>query len=160
MAKRRKRTNKTVPAKGRLRDMADQLWSLAVRDDWAWKCAVCGIQTGKLEAHHVHPRGWERFRYTLRNGILLCFQCHNHNNDYAPHQNAAGWMLWLREHHPEIAYWYISNTETCEHHKFEGTKNPQYYIDQICRLSEYVDYDDFERVVGKRFSLWLAENSD
>ena len=42
MATRRKRTNKNVPAKGRLRDFADDLWKLAVRDDWGYKCAACG----------------------------------------------------------------------------------------------------------------------
>ena len=50
MGKRRKRTNSKTPAKGRLRDCADQLWSLAVRDDWNNRCAVCGF--GKCEAHH------------------------------------------------------------------------------------------------------------
>ena len=33
MAKRRQRVSKAVPAKGRLRDMCDRLWALAVKDD-------------------------------------------------------------------------------------------------------------------------------
>lgn len=154
MAKRRKPTNKNVPAKGRLRDMADTLWSLAVRGDWNWKCAVCGI--GRCEAHHLIPRQHELTRYELQNGIALCSSHHQFDAEISPHQNAAGWLHWLAEHHPVFFDWYTEMTETGEYKNFDGTKNAQHYIDVIQRLREYVEEEEFTRIVGVRFSEYLA----
>lgn len=142
----RKRTSKHVPAKGRLRDMADQLWSLAIRADWNHRCAVCGA--GKCEAHHLAPRQLQATRYDLRNGIALCSTHHQFDRDMAPHQNAAGWMEWLGIHHPERLAWYVENHRT----RFDGTTNATYYLDQITRLRQYVDEIDFNRVVGCRLA--------
>lgn len=151
MAKRRKRTNKNIPAKGRLRDMADQLWSLAVRNDWNHLCAVCG--SGKVEAHHLVPRQHEATRYDLRNGIALCASHHQFDPDVSPHQNAAGWLDWLRFYHPRIAYWYGLNLRP----EFTGIKNAAHYCEVIQSLREYVEPEDFERIVGIRFNRWLQE---
>jgi len=158
VAKRRKRTNKNVPAKGRLREICDSLWSLAVRADWAHKCAACG--KGKVDAHHLIPRQHEAYRYDLRNGIALCGPHHQFDADISPHQNAAGWLHWLNQHRFKLWYWYIDLVESGDHKSFTGTKNAAYYIGQIRRLKEYVDEDEFTRVVGVRFSAWLEENSE
>lgn len=149
MPKRRKRTSIDIPAPGRLREMADKLWSLAVRNDWAYKCAVCG--RGKCQAHHLVPRQHHATRYTLRNGIALCARCHQFDDDISPHQNAAGWLTWLTENHPKLAAWYLENQRP----RFDGTINAQYYIDQLLRLQQYVEPDDFERICGVRFSQYL-----
>jgi len=151
MAKRRKRTNRNVPAKGRLRDIADQLWSIAVRGDWNWNCAVCGHR--KTEAHHLVPRQHEATRYELRNGIALCAGCHQFNPDVSPHQNAAAWLKWLEATHPDIFDWYLANPRPV----FHGTKNANYYIEVIQGFREYVSEEDFDRIVGVRFSAWLSE---
>ncbi len=148
---RRKRTNKNVPAKGRLRDMCDSLWSLAVRADWANKCAACGAV--KCEAHHLVPRQHEATRYNLRNGIALCAMHHQFDKDISPHQNAAGWMTWLQCKHPKVATWYSDNRRPT----FNGTKNPLYYCDTILSLREYVDHATFVSIVGMKFSRYLVE---
>jgi len=153
--KRRKRTNKNVPAKGRLRDMADKLWSLAVRDDWGNKCAVCGNET--CEAHHLVPRQHEKTRYGLWNGIALCANHHQFDADISPHQNAAGWLKWLKGEYPERHKWYSDISESREYRNFTGTKNPPYYIGIIQGLREYVEPEDFERIVGIRFNRYLEE---
>ena len=150
MAKRRKRTSKQVPAKGRLRDMADRLWSLAIRDDWGNKCAVC--DRGKCEAHHLIPRQHEITRYDLQNGIALCSHHHQFDADCGPHLNAAGWLLWLSKNHPTRHAWYTSMTANGEYSSFTGTKNPAHYIEIIQRLKEYVEESELERVCGTRFS--------
>ena len=148
MGKRRKRTNSRVPAKGRLRDMADRLWSRAVRDDWANRCAVCG--KGKVEAHHLVPRQFEATRYNLLNGVALCASCHKFCPDVSPHLNASGWMDWLRSEHPILAQWYENNPRP----EFHGTKNAAYYVAQIQRLRQYVP-DDAEKICGVKFYAWL-----
>ena len=154
--KQRKRTSKDVPAKGRLRDMADQLWSLAVRGDWNWKCAVCGAR--KCEAHHLIPRQHERTRRQLINGICLCATHHQFDPNISPHQNAAGWLIWLEEHYSEKYWWYFKTVEFSEYRHFLGTTNADYYCQEIRRLKPYVSDEDYVRVVGVKFAKWLEEN--
>ncbi len=149
----RKRVSRDIPPKSRLRKFADDLWSLAVRADWAGKCAVCGKP--KCEAHHVIPRQHEATRYELRNGIALCSWDHQWNPDTAPHANAAGWLLWLSAHYPELHQWCIDTTANGQHKTFDGKVTPSYFCDQILRLKEYVPEDDYERIIGKRFAKWL-----
>lgn len=140
----RKKSVAGLPAKGRLRDIADSLWSLAVKSDWAYKCAVCG-KRGNLNSHHLVPRQHEATRYLLRNGICLCVNCHQFDVDLSPHQNAEGWRVWLKTHHRILSEWYA------EHYRppqFAGTKNVEYYLGVIRDLRQYVEADDFERIVG------------
>ena len=150
--KQRKRTSKDVPAKGRLRDMADQLWSLAVRCDWNWKCAVCGYQ--QCEAHHVIPRQHEATRYELRNGIALCARHHQFDPVMSPHQHAIGWIKWLSAQYPNVLEW----SEGHIWDKFDGTTNADYYCQEIRILKSYVSCEDYVRVVGVKFAKWLEEN--
>jgi hypothetical protein len=153
MAKRRKRTNANVPAKGRLKDFADRLWSLAVRDDWNYQCAVCG--KGKTDAHHLIPRQHESTRYELRNGIALCSYHHQFDADISPHQSAAGWMRWLEFNLPMRHEWLTDQIASREYRTFGGTTNAAYYIEHILRLREYVDDETFETVCGKKFTRYL-----
>lgn len=153
--KPRKRTSKDVPAKGRLRDIADRLWSFAVRSDWNWKCAVCGH--GKVEAHHVICRQHARTRYMLRNGLSLCSTHHQFDADVSPHQNAAGFLLWLSDTYPELHQWYTETVERNQHKVFMVTTNATYYCDVIRNLKQYVSDEDYERIVGIKFSRWLEE---
>ena len=152
MAKQRKRTNKKIPAKGRLKEMADQLWSLAVKSDWGGHCAMCGGVNG-LNSHHIVPRQHTAVRYDLRNGICLCGVCHQFDRNQSPHQNAAGWMEWLAHHHWTIYQWYRENPRP----EFTGQTTAWFYIEQIQNLKPFVDPMDFDRVVGVRFSAYLDE---
>lgn len=148
--KRRKRTNSNVPAKGRLREMADRLWSQAIREKWDWRCAVCGHR--KTEAHHLIPRQHQATRYDLRNGIGLCPRCHKFDEDISPHQNAFGWIRWLSVNHPSIAEWVTENDRP----KFEGTVNADYYVGIILGLKEVVSREQFEAIVGAGFANYLT----
>jgi len=153
MGKRRKRVSRSIPAKGRLREIADKLWAAAVRDDWAGKCAVCGRTEGQLESHHIIPRGHEQTRYNLANGILLCRQHHMWDANMAPHENAAGWMDWLQDNHPQLHKWYVEDPRPT----FDGIVNWMYLGDVITEFQEYVDEEEYTKVVGIRFSRWLQE---
>ena len=145
----RKRTNANVPAKGRLRDMADRLWSLAVRKEWADRCAVC--RAGTVEAHHLVPRQHEATRYMLRNGIALCAHCHKFDKDISPHMNAAGWLAWLQKYHWDAWTWYVLNRRP----SFTGTKNAAHYCEVLKELRPLVDEESFVKIVGVKFSEWL-----
>jgi len=149
--KQRKRTSKDVPAKGRLRDMADRLWSLAIRKKWNNRCAVCG--EAKCEAHHLVPRQHEATRYSLLNGIALCPSCHKFDRDLSPHQNAAGWMEWLQRHQWRTYSWYLDNRRK----RFGGTKNAAYYCDTLRLLIKDNDPEDVRKICGIKFSEWLTK---
>ena len=157
--KRRKRTNSNVPAKGRLQDIADDLWSLAVRGDWGNRCAVCGKRS-KSQAHHLIPRQHEATRYDLRNGCCLCAHCHTFNPDTSPHLNAAGWLLWLSCNWPELHQWYTTTVERGDYRRFDGLKTAAYYCDVIRRLREYVEEKEYDQIVGIRFGRWLEEQEN
>lgn len=152
--KRRKRVSRAIPAKGRLRDMADALWSVAVRTDWNYRCAVCG--RGKTDSHHLIPRQHEAYRYDLRNGIALCPKHHKFDWNLSPHQNAAGWIRWLRDHQSDLHSWYMAHTETIVA-QFMGITNAAYFCETIQGLREYVPEAEFRRICGQRFSGWLDE---
>jgi hypothetical protein len=154
MAKRRKRTNSNIPAKGRLRDMADQLWSLAVKDDWGHKCAMCGRGSG-LNSHHLIPRQHMATRHDLANGICLCNHCHQFDGDRSPHQNAAGFVLWLKSHHPMVAEWYEDMADSRAYKEFSGTTNAAFWCETLRRVKEYVPEEDYRRICGAKFSEWL-----
>lgn len=153
MAKRRKRTTRDVPAKGRLRDFADQLWSHAVRDDWDNRCAMCGARN--VEAHHIFPRAWETTRYDLRNGIALCPTHHKFDPDRSPHMCAPGFTAWIQESYPSVYEWVQGTWLRNDHKAFNGTKTPQHYIDVILELKQYFSDEGFADVVGKKFAAYL-----
>ena len=153
--KRRKKTNANTPAKGRLKDMADQLWSISIRTDWQWKCAVCG--NVPCEAHHLIPRQFTATRYDMQNGIALCASHHQFCPDISPHRNAAGWMEWLRTYHNGRYEWYVETVKNGDHRKFSGTKNAVYYCKTILSFRQYVEADKFRSIVGAKFSEYLIE---
>jgi hypothetical protein len=150
----RKRTSVSVPAKGRLRDFADRLWSRAVRDDWANHCAVCG--STNVEAHHLVPRQHEQTRYDLKNGVALCAACHQFDKNISPHQNSAGWISFLIDNHHDRFDWFMDNRRPI----FTGKKNADYYIATIRRLQPYVEPEEFTSIVGVRFAAWLEETRE
>lgn len=153
LRKRRKRTNAKVPEKRRLKGFADGLWSLAIRDDWNNTCAVCG--SGKCEAHHLIPRTHYTTRYDLRNGIALCAPHHKFDANISPHLNAAGWLHWLKNHHPLRHKWYTATVECGAHLTFNGVANSEFYISHILKLRQFVTDTEFTRVCGVRFTEYL-----
>lgn len=147
-----------IPAKGRLRDIADRLWSLAVKSDWNYQCPICGKRGRNLNSHHLIPRQHEATRYSMENGICLCHDCHQFCPDQSPHQNAAGFLLWLELHQPEQHKWYTETIESCRHKVFKETRNTEYYFRIIADLRQYVDEAEFERIVGSTLSRWLEDS--
>jgi hypothetical protein len=89
----------------------------------------------------------------LRNGICLCPHDHKWNNDLAPHLNADGWVKWLVRNHADLYCWYAKNNDPPP--KFDGIKSAAYYIGIIQGLREYVEPEEFERVVGVKFNRYL-----
>jgi hypothetical protein len=156
---RRKKTKKGLPAKGRMRDIADDLWKRAVRNDWNDRCAVCGAARGskELHTHHLFSRSWPKIRYDLRNGIALCASHHKFDPAVSPHANGKGFDVWLKEHHPLRWKWFDYQGNSKDYKQFDGIRNEQYYCDAIRSLKQYFDDETYTSIVGVRFSQWLEE---
>jgi hypothetical protein len=145
-----------LPKKPRLRMLAGDLWAFAVKQDWAFRCAVCGKTENKLDAHHLIRRQHEKYRYCLRNGMALCFTHHRGRVGPNPHLDAAEWMAWLRDTHPDLHKWYVQTTEEGDHRTFNGTTNVAYYLDVIRSLWGYVEPEEFERIIGVNLARHLG----
>lgn len=60
------------------------IWRNKILERDNYTCQECGKKDGLLNAHHIQP--WatnKKLRYLLRNGVTLCFKCHQyvHWND-------------------------------------------------------------------------------
>lgn len=65
------------------------LWSKVVRQRAGHRCESCG-RTGRLEAHHVWPKGkYHAVRFFVPNGVSLCFLCHK--GPEGVHANPMQW---------------------------------------------------------------------
>ena len=163
MAKRRKTRKKSrvagvdLPAKGTMRDMADKLWSITVKHDWAHRCAICK-RTGEMNSHHIIPREHFKYRFDLRNGICLCRTCHVFCPKFSPHLNGKGFDKWLAKNHPSVNEWIDAGIE--DGYDFDGTRNAFYFIDEIHKLRRTAEPDDVERICGVKFSAWLEAEDD
>lgn len=91
----RKRSIKSVKAS------CDRLWSQIVRRGGV--CERCGCapeaQRG-FHAHHVYGRVNHRLRFEVRNGMALCYPCHNWAENYT-----LDFAEWFKEVRPEDARW-------------------------------------------------------
>lgn len=55
----------------------DLLWGIIIHNRDKETCQWCERSYGKIDAHHIHGRGLF-VRWDTRNGILLCYRCHQH----------------------------------------------------------------------------------
>lgn len=58
-------------------ELMNDAWIQGISQKWNFCCALTGISTGQLEAHHLN--GWDSFpeqRYDLSNGVLLAKSVH------------------------------------------------------------------------------------
>jgi hypothetical protein len=60
------------------------------------KCIICGKSEGRLNAHHLIPWQFSKYRTKLENGITLCV--HHHTlGKFSAHKNPLWFAKWMRE---------------------------------------------------------------
>lgn len=72
----------------------DKEWSLKVREKDNFKCQVCGLVNKRNHAHHVLPKHYREYRWSIENGLTLCAGCHKFGK-HASHQNPIWFVNWL-----------------------------------------------------------------
>jgi 5-methylcytosine-specific restriction endonuclease McrA len=67
-------------SRGKLRELADDLFSLYIRTRDEWTCRRCGsLKWQVMQCAHLMPKGaYPALRYEERNAICLCYGCHKH----------------------------------------------------------------------------------
>lgn len=110
-----------------LEALADELWSLAVKVKFGWKCAVSN-KTENLESHHLIRRGNWTHRYTVMNGISLNSYYHTLGNDIAAHgatDVTDRFRDWMKKNHKEQWAWF-------EEHRDDLSQKPD--IDELLKI--------------------------
>ena len=87
----------------------DKLWSLLIRSNG--KCEICGT-TQNLQAHHMITRARLSTRWMEENGVCLCSDHHNFNNDISAHNATIPFAKWYEEEYgPERYYWLLKESK-------------------------------------------------
>ena len=140
-----------LPQKKALRTRADTLWSYAIREDWAWECAVCG-DTFNLQAHHLIEKSrCNALRYEMRNGICLCATHHTYDSVCSPHAGPIGFTLFLQRNHPHIVEWVEENN----HQRPTESVSQGWYLGKMIELQPFVPPEHFTRIVGVNLAAHL-----
>ena len=87
----------------------DKIWSDAVKSRDNQFCQVCNraIELVRLNAHHLIPREFIQWRWSVDNGMTLCVHCHTLGKCSA-HKNPIWFFLWLHKNKPDTFHLSIS----------------------------------------------------
>jgi|TARA_R100000501_G_C2615486_1_gene109172 hypothetical protein len=58
-------------------------------------CQICGKEGKYMNAHHLIPKNFIKWRYDMDNGIILCAGCHTLAK-FSAHKNPLWFARWLR----------------------------------------------------------------
>ena len=75
-----------------LRNKADTVFSLLVREAWNYTCAKTGMTEGRMECSHIFSRRHARTRWDTDNAKCLCHAAHRWW-----HENPVESGVWARE---------------------------------------------------------------
>lgn len=92
---------------------ADELWSIAVKVRFGWKCAISN-KTENLEAHHLVRRGNYTHRWTVENGICLNSGWHTLGSKISAHgatDVTDRFRDWMRINQPEQWVWFENHRD-------------------------------------------------
>ena len=101
-----------------MKKKCDPLFSLIVRENADYTCAVCGLKSKYVHAHHLIGKSRKFYRHNLNNGICLCAQCHTFNAKLSAHGAPWAFEAWMRKHRPKQFKWWTKN----RYQEFPGLK--------------------------------------
>lgn len=116
-----------IVVRNHLISLADELWSMAIKVKFGWKCAISN-KAENLESHHLIRRGNWTHRWTVMNGIPLNSYYHTLGDDIAAHgatDVTDRFRDWMKKHHKEQWAWF-------EQHRDEPSRKPD--IDELLNI--------------------------
>ena len=78
---------------------SDRKWSARIRERDG-QCAICGAKDKRLNAHHLVPRQFEKYRLDMDNGITLCVTHHTFGK-WSAHKNPIWFYEWMLNNRSE-----------------------------------------------------------
>lgn len=116
-------------ARKHLVTLADELWSVAVKVKFGWKCAH-SYKTENLEAHHLIRRSNFTHRWALENGISLNSYYHSLGSNITIAAHGATDVTerfrdWMIKNHSEQWAWF-------EKHRNDPSQKPD--IDEMLEI--------------------------
>jgi hypothetical protein len=122
--KRRKKTNRQKL----LKELYD-LWCEIIH--LKGKCEICGKSNCKLDAHHIEGRTGN-LKWSLDNGILLCFNCHRRG----VHHEASSIQAEFREKITKIKGQVIM--DMLKRMRYENVKHNNQYLEEMAIMYNHI----------------------
>jgi len=133
-----------------LKNKADGLWSVKVKEIHGFKCAICGKVHGApntkgkktyLNSHHIEGRKNYALRWDVLNGIPLCTLHHDLGISSAE-QSPLWFFKWLQENRPKLIDYIYSKRES----KIE--MSVELYLKIIDRLKDFSLTEEEKEIVN------------
>jgi len=121
------KTRIRIVIRNHLIDRADELWAVAVKVRFGWKCAISN-KAENLEAHHLIRRKNWTHRWTVMNGICLNSYSHTLGDEIAAHgatDVTERFRDWMIRYHSEQWAWF-------EKHRNDTSQKPD--IDELLKI--------------------------
>lgn len=143
------KTSIRVVIRRHLINLADELWSTAVKVKFGWKCAISN-KTENLESHHLIRRGNWAFRWTVMNGVCLNSHYHTLGGEIAAHgatDVTEAFREWMQKYHKEQWAWF-------QDHRNEKSVKPD--IDELLIIVKRLEgaiknaFNVQEKEIGER----------
>ena len=113
-------------------NLADELWAIAVKVKFGWKCAISN-KTENLEAHHLIRRGNYTHRWTVRNGICLNSGWHTLGGEISAHgatDVTDRFRAWMIANNGEQWHWF-------EQHRDDESVKPK--SDELLKIVKMLE---------------------
>jgi hypothetical protein len=99
-------------AQRKFKQESSKLWANEIKA--VGECEIPGCKkTDELQAHHLLSKTtWPNLSRDLSNGVCLCGNHHNFNDDISPHTNMPAmqaFIEWLKDHRYGQFTWYEEN---------------------------------------------------
>lgn len=96
-ARKEKAKEKKVNSISYLSDKTDDLWAIAVKVNFNYRCQYCNKWPDEvqLHSHHLFTRSRKSTRWDIENWICLCASHHTLSSEFSAHKTGNEFFIWL-----------------------------------------------------------------
>lgn len=95
--KKEKTLEKKINSISYLSDKTDDLWAIAVKVNFNYRCQYCNKWPDEvqLHSHHLFTRSRKSTRWDIENWICLCASHHTLSSEFSAHKTWNEFFIWL-----------------------------------------------------------------
>lgn len=96
-ARKVKAKEKKINSISYLSDKTDDLWAIAVKVNFNYRCQYCNKWPDEvqLHSHHLFTRSRKSTRWDIENWICLCASHHTLSSEFSAHKTGNEFFIWL-----------------------------------------------------------------